>query len=249
MNTREAARKDIHFNLAPEANVYVSADRSMITTVMQNLVSNAINFTPASGQITIDCRTKGHQAVVSVADTGVGISEENLARLFQFDYAQTKISSAEGSGGGLGLIICHEMIQKNNGTISAESEAGKGSRFVFTLPAITRDEAGEPLNGSQLQREYESSEELLAGNGSVPPEAVPEIISTLSPLFDEVTRVLSIENLEVFSKSVTDLGEKYMIGHLSNYGRTLSRLTRAHQIDQIIKLLPGFRKYLDSLTA
>ncbi len=70
---------------------------------------------------------------------------------------------------------------------------------------------------------------------------------SLTPAFDEVTRVLSIENLESFSTSVTSAGEEYHIAPLAEYGRMLQRLTHAHQIDQIIKVLPGFRKYLDNI--
>jgi len=246
MNTREAARKDIHFNLSASGSVYVSADRSMITTVLQNLVSNAINYTPASGQISIECNVSGQQTEISVTDTGVGISEESLKQLFTFDFSQ-KIGTSENNGAGLGLIICHEMIQKNNGTLAAESTPGKGSRFSFILPLLKQDEteqSAEPLS----HLESEPPDDLLAGGRIVPPEALPEILAGLAPLYNEVSKVLSIENLETFSRSVTDTGEKYSISGLTGYGRTLTRLTRSHQIDQIIKILPRFRKYLDSLT-
>jgi len=66
-------------------------------------------------------------------------------------------------------------------------------------------------------------------------------------LFEEVSRVLSIENLELFSKAVTETGERLEMDTMVNYGRLLSKLTRSHQIDQIIKILPAFRKYLDNL--
>jgi signal transduction histidine kinase len=247
MNTREAARKDIHFSISSHDNVYVSADRSMITTVLQNLVSNAITFTPSSGQISMECKVVDHEALVSISDTGIGISEENLARLFQFDFSQNKVGNSDKSGAGLGLIICQEMLMKNNGTITAESEPGKGSRFTFTLPAVSRTDAGEEI-AEQPVPETEIMEELLSGWGDVPADAVPEILMSLTPQFEEVSRVLSIENLEMFSKTLYETGEKLGIAPLVNYGRLLIRLTRSHQIDQIIKILPGFRKYLENLT-
>jgi anti-sigma regulatory factor (Ser/Thr protein kinase) len=246
MNTREAARKDIHFNLSASGSVYVSADRSMITTVLQNLVSNAIKYTPAAGQISIDCKVTGQQTEVSIRDTGIGISEENLKQLFTFDFSQ-KIGTSENNGAGLGLIICHEMIQKNNGSLVAESTPGKGSCFSFTLPLMKHDE-NELITEPLSQLDGDLPDDLLSGSRIVPPEALPEIISGLAPLYEEVSKVLSIENLETFSRSVTDTGEKYAISGLTGYGKTLSRLTRSHQIDQIIKLLPRFRKYLDSIT-
>ena len=134
MNTREAARKDIHFSITTQDHVLVSADRSMITTVLQNLVSNAINFTPSSGQITISCALENQQAIVSIADTGIGISAENMARLFNFDFSQARMSSSDKGGAGLGLIICQEMIAKNNGTITGRKRTGK-RKPVYLYPS------------------------------------------------------------------------------------------------------------------
>jgi hypothetical protein len=156
------------------------------------------------------------------------------------------MGSSDKGGAGLGLIICQEMIAKNNGTIRAESEPGKGSRFIFTLPALLRDDDGE-LVSDQPEKESEIIEKLLDGNEGTYAKAGPEIVRSLTPGFEEVTRVLSIENLESFSQSVTHVGEEYDIAPLADYGRMLQRLTHAHQIDQIIKVLPGFRKYLDSI--
>ncbi len=246
MNTREAARKDIHFNISIQDQVLVSADRSMITTVLQNLVSNAINFTLPSGQISISCALENQQAIVSIADTGIGISAENMARLFSFDFSQSRMSSSDQGGAGLGLIICQEMITKNNGTISAESEPGKGSRFTFTLPADMHDDNGD-LISDQPENESGIIDKLLEGHEGTYAKAGPEIVKSLSPGFDEVSRVLSIENLESFSKTVTDVAEEYDIAPLADYGRMIQKLTQAHQIDQIIKILPGFRKYLDNI--
>jgi len=246
MNTREAARKDIHFSITTQDQVLVSADRSMITTVLQNLVSNAINFTPSSGRITISCALEDHHAIVSIADTGIGISSENLARLFSFDFSQSRMSVSGKGGAGLGLIICQEMIAKNNGSITAQSEPGKGSRFTFSLPALMHDDDGE-LMSDQPEKESEIIEKLLDGNESTYALAGPEIVRALTPRYEEVTRVLSIENLEAFSESVTRAGEEFNISSLVNYGRMLERLTHAHQIDQLIKVLPGFRRYLDNI--
>jgi len=246
VNTREASKKDLHFNINAAENIFVSADRSMITTVLQNLVSNAINYTPPTGRVTMDCKIVDQEAVVSIEDTGIGIPPESMARLFTFDFSQAKISTSDKGGAGLGLIICQEMLLKNDGTIVAESEPGKGSRFTFTLPLVSRieemkEEAEQALGDNEILKELQN------GHSPAPREAVSEIQITLTPLFDEVSRVLSIENLETFSKAVTQTGEKLNITPLINYGRLLNRLTRSHQIDQIIKILPGFRTYLDNL--
>jgi signal transduction histidine kinase len=249
MNTREAARKDIHFTINDHGSVLATGDRAMITTVMQNLVSNAINFTLPAGKISLEYRVSGDQAEISITDTGIGITEENLQRLFLFDFSQAKIGSSDNSGAGLGLVICREMISKNGGTIFAESISGKGSRFTFTLPLAERVDAGDSFTGPVVHADADLTADLLAGNGNIPKSEVEEILQDLVPPFDEVSRVLSIENLERFARLVTETGERLGIIPLVNYGKSLAGLTQGHQIDQIIKMLPGFRQYMDSLTA
>jgi signal transduction histidine kinase len=109
-------------------------DRDMIRTVIRNLVSNAIKFTTPGGTITVSV-SKGPDSIeLVVADSGVGITEENLAKLFRIDAHLTTKGTANEKGTGLGLILCKEFIEKHNGSIRAESGKGRGSRFIVRLP-------------------------------------------------------------------------------------------------------------------
>jgi len=109
-------------------------DENMITTVIRNLVSNAIKFTNKGGEIRIWAIPKDKHIDVVVADNGIGIIPENLHKLFRLDES-FKTSGTEGERGtGLGLVLCHEFIQLNGGKIWAESTLGEGSQFRFTLP-------------------------------------------------------------------------------------------------------------------
>jgi signal transduction histidine kinase len=248
MNNREATRKDINLSITSEGNVFVVADRSMITTVLQNLVTNAINFTPSSGQISINCSVKEKYTEVTIADTGVGISEENLARLFDFDFSQAKIGSSDHGGAGLGLVICHEMLLKNGGTIHAKSEPGKGSSFTFTLPVAIRHDSGVDNEEQHVERTpADVADDLLASDTVVSEAALADFRQYIDPRFEEVSRVLSIENLEQFAKTVMVTGEKFNLVSLVNFGKSLNSLTLGHQIDQIIRMLPRFREYLDKI--
>ena len=107
----------------------------MITTVMRNLISNAIKYTKTNGQITISGKEKEEFVEICVEDNGVGMSKEICENLFKID---VKHFSTEGTGGekgtGLGLILCKEFIDKHLGEMVVESEIGKGSRFRFTVP-------------------------------------------------------------------------------------------------------------------
>src|ERR1035437_830586 len=113
----------------------VCVDIKMIDTILRNLLSNAVKFTRRDGKVIVRAKkTKGEMVEVSVSDTGVGISEEDIKKLFKIE---EKVSS-KGTDGelstGLGLLLCKEFVEKHGGKIWVESEVGKGSKFIFTVP-------------------------------------------------------------------------------------------------------------------
>lgn len=129
-----AEKKDIHLFSQVEEKTAAFADSNMILTVIRNLVSNAIKFTPGGGEVNILAENRGAEIKVTVADTGVGIEQKDADDLFRIDTQKTSKGTDGEKGTGLGLILCREFVEKNNGCIWVESEPGKGSRFMFTLP-------------------------------------------------------------------------------------------------------------------
>jgi signal transduction histidine kinase len=117
-----------------DQDIIVYADKYMIDTIVRNFVSNSIKFTKPGGKITIKGIINGDNAEVSVTDTGIGISPEEQKNLFRIDEQTRRDGTANEKGTGLGLILCKEFIEKNNGVLWVESEEGKGSRFSFTVP-------------------------------------------------------------------------------------------------------------------
>jgi PAS domain S-box-containing protein len=129
-----ADKKNIGLISDVQEQSYVYADINMVDTVLRNLISNAIKFTPEKGKITISDEVKGEFREVSVTDTGLGISEEDINKLFRIDVHHTTIGTSKEKGTGLGLILCKEFIEKNGGEIWVESRLGEGTTFYFTLP-------------------------------------------------------------------------------------------------------------------
>jgi signal transduction histidine kinase len=112
------------------------ADKNMIEMVIRNLITNAIKFTPKDGRIYVSLEENNHDLRVEIRDNGVGITPENQQRLFKID-SNFSNKGTNGEGGtGLGLIICKEFIEKNNGRIWVESKPGEGSSFFFTIPKM-----------------------------------------------------------------------------------------------------------------
>jgi signal transduction histidine kinase len=120
-------------NLVPEAS-YVYADKNMIHTVLRNLISNSIKFTPEEGTISVESTPVEGQLNVSVKDNGVGIPLDKQGKLFEFGEFHSTSGTAGEPGTGLGLIICFEFIKKHRGELSLSSESGKGTTFTFNLP-------------------------------------------------------------------------------------------------------------------
>jgi len=110
------------------------ADEHMIDTVIRNLTSNAIKFTAAPGTVTIAGENTGDQCQISITDSGVGMTPGQIDTLFSIgDANSTKGTGGEG-GTGLGLLLCKDLLEKNNGSIEVTSTPGEGSTFTITLP-------------------------------------------------------------------------------------------------------------------
>lgn len=119
-------------------NTTAIADENMIKVVVRNLLSNALKFTNENGNIVITAINKETELEICVEDDGVGISEENMEKLFRIDGHLKSRGTSNEEGTGLGLILCKEFVTKNKGEIHIESMLGKGSKFYFTLP-ITKN--------------------------------------------------------------------------------------------------------------
>jgi PAS domain S-box-containing protein len=122
----------IYSDLRDELVAY--ADKQMISTVLRNLISNAIKFTQAGGQITLSAKKTDAEIIVAVSDNGIGVPPNKLQKLFRIDASESTIGTNNEKGTGLGLILCREFIEKHNGKIWVESEPTQGSTFYFSLP-------------------------------------------------------------------------------------------------------------------
>ena len=131
-----AKKITINYSVTDEINIY--ADIDMLKTVLRNLVTNAIKFTNKNGAISINAVENSGNVTISVSDNGIGISQDNLAKLFDISKVLTTKGTAEETGTGLGLLLCKEFVEKHGGKIWVKSEVGKGSDFRFALPLFKK---------------------------------------------------------------------------------------------------------------
>jgi signal transduction histidine kinase len=130
----QAAEKTIDIVYDNSSLQLVNAHVNAISTVVRNLLSNAIKFTPAGGSITIHAEPAGVHLRVSISDTGLGMSEKTVQKLFKVGTHHSTPGTAKEKGTGLGLMLCKDFVEKNGGSIGVESTEGKGSTFWFTVP-------------------------------------------------------------------------------------------------------------------
>jgi signal transduction histidine kinase len=129
-----AERKNITLSNSVPPDLKVSADEDMLNTILRNLITNAIKFTTKGGRIHVYAVEKNGFVETTVEDTGVGMDNETMDRIFRLDISHTKKGTDDESGTGLGLVLCKEFVKKHGGNIRIESEVGKGSKFIFSLP-------------------------------------------------------------------------------------------------------------------
>jgi two-component system, sensor histidine kinase and response regulator len=116
-------------------DIVVIADKNMLFTILRNLVTNAIKFTPKKGKITLNAQiTSDTEVEISIIDNGVGMTAETMAKLFRIDETIKLPGTENEQGTGLGLLLCKEFVEKHGGKIWVESQIAQGSKFKFTLP-------------------------------------------------------------------------------------------------------------------
>ncbi len=131
-----ASNKNISLEINIDESLEVYADARTTSAIIRNLLSNAIKFTTSGGKITIAAREKKDIVEIWVSDTGIGMKQEIIDKLFNIGEKISERGTAKETGTGLGLILCKEFAEKNNGKIRVESTPGKGSKFTFTLPKL-----------------------------------------------------------------------------------------------------------------
>ena len=142
-----ASEKCVWLNNRVSPDAIAWADPTMLQSILLNLVGNGLKFTEEGGSVTVRADEGNNQLTISVQDTGVGMSEEDIGRLFRIDESISRTGTAGERGSGLGLILCQEMVEQHGGTISVESVVGEGSTFHVVLPV----ESQNPERASVLE--------------------------------------------------------------------------------------------------
>lgn len=126
--------KNIRIHIDIDEHIVVTVDGEMMKMVLRNLLSNAIKFTNFSGEINLSAKVHASTVEIIVSDNGIGINKETLKTIFKIGETKSNRGTNDEKGTGFGLLLCKEFVEKHGGEICVESELGKGSRFIVSLP-------------------------------------------------------------------------------------------------------------------
>lgn len=144
-----AIEKDLRLSVNLAKNIPdIAGDRRRLTEVLQNLLDNAIQYTPSGGQIMVSAETKDGEVVFTVSDTGIGIPEADQPRIFERFYRVDVARSREVGGTGLGLSIAKHLMEAHSGNLWVESEVGHGSQFHFSVPIFDAERSAPRTRGA-----------------------------------------------------------------------------------------------------
>lgn len=130
-----ANKKGILIEVSVNDELEITADNHMLSTVVRNMVSNAVKFTPAGGKVTVSAKNMDNNIEISVTDTGIGMTQDMKNKLFHMNEKTGRKGTDGEPSSGLGLLLCKDFIGKHGGVIRVESEEGRGSTFSFTMPS------------------------------------------------------------------------------------------------------------------
>ncbi len=130
------AAKQLKIGIFINPDLMVFADDNMLQTILRNLISNAVKFTPKEGSVTIKAEAKTDFATISVTDTGIGIPDDMIRQLYSLEQKTGRPGTEGEPSTGLGLILCKDLVEKNGGVLNVVSEVGKGTTFSFNVSTI-----------------------------------------------------------------------------------------------------------------
>jgi two-component system NtrC family sensor kinase len=145
-NTAELKGQELRLTFAPDLPLLLG-NPMRLGQVINNLVGNAIKYTPDNGHITVSARVENGQVIISIADDGIGIPPEDLPHIFEKFYRVKSAETDDIIGSGLGLALVKSIVEKHNGRIWVRSQAGAGSEFTIVL-----DRAHEPLERRHVEQ-------------------------------------------------------------------------------------------------
>lgn len=169
-------------------------DSRMFSTIIRNLINNAVKFTPEGGKITLKAWQEANQILVSVADNGVGMSQEKIDQLMNNGNVESTLGTSQEKGSGLGLGLCLEYANRIKGSISVVSQEGNGTTITLSVPSSDNLAEESTLQNETQESDHLVDKELLAGNTALVVEDDPLIRQNIQHTLERHMTVITAAN-------------------------------------------------------
>jgi two-component system sensor histidine kinase/response regulator len=241
----QASAKSIIIHSAIPESTLIKADYNMLYTVVRNLVSNAIKFTKNGGAVKLSCRKENNYLVIDIADSGIGIDEVNIKKLFRIDSTYTRSGTNKEQGTGLGLLLCKDFVEKHNGKLTVKSEVGVGTTFSVLIPTFYSP-------GAKIAEE-DTKEEVI----DIPAFSEEEILNMkdsfgmISELYHDQLEKLSkykiVDEMKIFADNLIDIGKNNYLPQLHEIGKKISQAVENFDIVEIDDGFSQFSQYFNNI--
>ena len=252
-----AISKRISINNTVQKNISVFADENMLNTVLRNLISNAIKFTNVGGEISVST----HQALednrieIYISDNGIGIPPNVVENLFNLNRKYTSLGTNKEKGTGLGLLICKEMIEQQDGRIWVESKEGEGTCFKIELGAVKNNndffEESTDINviSEQLHNELFSLDKELINDNNLENLSllINEIEEQYIPECMELSETQILGDIGIFASNLKNISIKYNCMNVNKYAEIMLEKVKMMDIIQLNKYLEYFPILINQL--
>ncbi len=232
----QAENKNISIKNQIKKNTFVLVDNNSIQTVLRNLLTNAIKFSYRNGQIKIYEKTDNKNRIdlveICIEDYGVGMSPETVDTLFKLDKTTSTAGTEKETGSGLGLIICKEFIEKNNGAITVSSIKEEKTQFCISLPSYTRHKTDNKDQAKKIN--------------NIKVDLHPQSVEYLKSNYKKVKKQMSSYNLQQFAKTLQALGHEQNIPRIKEIGDQLNENIKNLDLTQVEKIMSAFEEMLES---
>lgn len=253
-----AKKKQIQLKENIQDEIWVYADENMLRTILRNLISNALKFSNKGDIVTVDATVENDKITIAVKDTGIGMRQDTIDKLFRSDIHFTTPGTRNEPGTGLGLILCKEFVDKHNGKIQVESTFNKGSIFRFVMPLSKKKLKLSKKQTSKLQTIHSGlATPKLPGFylSDQTTQDLPQIIKKLEsyfiPYLKQVRSNSNMQDIKEFAETLEAFARKYHFSYLQNYCKKLIKNIELFDIEEIednLNLLPELLKHLGSIT-
>lgn len=224
----------------------IFADKNTINTVLRNLISNALKFTPKGGSVTVNTKetiyNQNDYIEISICDTGVGMPNDRVEKLFRIDQSVSTNGTEKEQGTGIGLILCKEFIEKNKGKIWVESTPEVGSTFRFILPKSDK----------KSDKDYELKHVIDNKNANKIAAVIKqtnefnnsELLNKLLASYHKANKSLSISDIKLFALQLDVFGKQYSITEFISLAQELQDNLETFNIGNIQLYLSQFKTFL-----